>query len=347
MYQLKQLRRRRSISTLDITLFLRQFATLISANVTLIKSCELLEKNQEKIALRQLFHAIKCELLTGKNLSFCLSQHPRYFNELTCQLVKLGEYTGNLDVMLIKIAEHEEKRLAFKQHLQRILFYPLFVMAIALFITLLMLIFVVPRFAILFADLHTQLPLLTQCIFTLSYYIKFIMLFILLIASASFFYFRKAKIRYDRLWQRVPYLNTQMRKMALLHFIRHLACTLSAGISLTDALRLTMTTCSHQELRLHIMQIRQKVTTGMLLHRAMPADFPLLILQMTQVGEESGTLDLMLDKSADFLAVEINRWLDRLSQLLEPLIMLVLGVLIGGLVIGMYLPIFKLGNALS
>lgn len=346
--------KKRQITTSDAVIFLRQFATLIEAGIPLIQSCDLLEKSQEKTALRLLIYSIKREILAGKTLFHSLKPHPSVFDELTCQLIHMGECTGNLDKMLSLIARHQEKNLAFKKRIQQALFYPLVISITAFVMTFSLFMFVIPRFAELFHDTTVKLPLLTAWIFYCSDLLqRYSGLCLVILLSFLWVLFRSPYSRaikrglYQTLIQ-LPLLKSYMRKIILARFARNLAIALSAGIPLIEALSLTAATSGNMEFTGLITKLRNKIRSGLQLHYVMGLFpyFPALMVHMVRIGEESGKLEHMLDKTADFLEAEIDHFTGKLSQLLEPLIMLVLGVLIGGLVISLYLPIFKVGSAL-
>ncbi|TAK79237.1 MAG: type II secretion system F family protein [Gammaproteobacteria bacterium] len=347
-------KQKHSISTRDTALFFRQFATLIAAGVPIIQSCTILEKSQEKTALRLLIYAIKRDILAGKTLSHCLQRYPHYFDPLTVQLIKIGEHTGRLDTMLLIIATHQEKHLAFRKRIQQALFYPVLILITALIITFCMFIFVIPRFAELFQDMQTSLPLLTRLIFYLSAKLReclfpaLALTLVLITLSIRGKYSTPIKRYFQHTFSTLPFIHTTLHKIKLTRFVRYLALTLTAGLPITDALALAGASSQDPSFTTAILQLQSKIRTGLSLHRAMETlpHFPTLMTQMVKVGEESGKLESMLDKLADFFESDIDHLLHHLNQLLEPLIMVVLGVLIGGLVIGMYLPIFKLGSRL-
>ncbi len=354
MKQLNFLFNRKNISTTDIAIFLRQFATLIAAGIPLIQSCEILEKSQEKTACRSLIYAIKREMLTGKTLFYCLHLHPKQFDSLTCHLIKMGEHTGKLDSVLMTIADHHEKNLAFIKRIKQALFYPCLITLTAFIVTFCMLLFVIPRFAELFYATQTSLPLLTVWIFSLSAALKHHLGMgagLLLIGGLYLYYgagYHQLRNCLQRLMTYLPLIKTYVRKIILARFVRNLAITFTAGLAITDALSLAANTTGDAQFIKLIRHLSNKIQAGVSLHQAMEtlAYFPNLMVQMVKIGEESGMLTHMLDKMAVFLESEIEQVIIILSELLEPLIMIVLGVLIGGLVIAMYLPIFKLGSAL-
>lgn len=340
---LSHFNRKQPISLRYLTVFFRQFATLIAAGIPIISACTMLEASQQQPWLHKLINSVKYDLLSGKTLSASLQRHPQLIEPLIHQLIHISEHTGKLDTMLQSIALHLEKKLAFREQIQRALLYPCFVATTGLLITLSMLIFIVPRFADLFHDMPGSIPPLTQAIFTLSASLKqygWLLLF------TPFIIFPLRRYHQQPLIHHLPLIKHHLLNQRLAHFTRTLAITLNAGIPISNALSLTIQPSNNPSFNHTIHRLNRQVRSGIQLHRAMrsfPCFTPLLI-QMTKTGEESGQLDTMLFKAADMMDNDIERMLNRFSQLLEPLIMIVLGVLIGGLVTGMYLPIFRLGS---
>lgn len=341
-------------SLFNITTFFRQFATLIAAGVPIIQSCDILEKSQAHKSMQHITHVIKTELQAGKTLHYALRQHPRQFNDLICQLVRISEYTGRLDTMLLLITAHLEKQLAHRQRTKQALLYPCLVASIGSLITLGMLLFVVPHFAELFHDMPGKLPLITQGIFFLSNVICCYgwIIPVSLIGSAFIIQrtdcwsFLVAKLK--NYATHLPIIHTCWQKITFARFTHALAITLTAGINLTEALTLAADACSNPSFSQLITQTRNRVQAGFQLHQAMVTlpNMPPLLIDMIKVGEESGTLPHLLTKTSAFFDAEVERMFSTLSQLLEPLIMLMLGVLIGGVVISLYLPVFNLGSTI-
>lgn len=344
------IKQRRKITPFDIVVFFRQFATLIASGIPITQSCDILEKSQEKIDLRLLIYSIKRELLAGKNLYHSLKQHALYFDELICQLVIIGEYTGKLDVMLHTIADYQEKNFQFKKKIKQALLYPCMMTLVAIVVTVAMLIFVVPRFAELFHDISDKLPLLTLWIFNLSFQLQHYgrIIFIAILILGGCLFHRKWSIFIKqyllRLCVLIPLVRAYVHKIILARFFRNLAITFAGGIPIIEALKLAAPNVNLAFSRT-IIKLRNKIHAGHTLHSAMAMfpEFSNLVIQMIKIGEETGALEHMLDKLADFFESEIDQQISLLNQLLEPLLIIMLGVLIGGLVIGMYLPLFKLG----
>lgn len=334
-------------SSQALTVFFRQFATLVNAGIPLVQVCSLLEKSQKSF-FYELMTFIKKEILAGRTLAYCLQQFPQYFNHFICQLVHIGEQTGKLERILSTIAEHQEKELLFKKQLRQALFYPCIILSTALIITFLMFLFVIPKFAILFADMQSQLPLLTTIIFHLAEilqrFIWVLVLFVMLFFILSFY--AKKKIVFIAYLMKLPLLRLHFNKIILVHFARNLALTFNSGMALTEALNISAKVTGNIEFIRIINEVCTKIRSGLPLYYGMNLFpiFPALMVQMIKIGEESGQLNFMLNKTADFFEADVQQSIKYFTQLLEPLIMLVLGVLIGGLILGMYLPIFKLGS---
>lgn len=349
---LRRFKLKQQITAFDIIVFLRQLATLLTAGVPIIQSCDMLANSQEKSALRLLIHAIKRDISAGKQLAQSLQAHPHCFDNLTCQLIKIGEHTGRLDTALETVAAYQEKNWAFKNRLQQALFYPCVISITALAVTVCMLVFVIPRFADLFQATHTTLPLVTMWVFWLAHTLKqhglllgstTLLALMLLIRAMRMPSWRQCQ---QKLLTTLPLIRSCWQKIILARFARHLALTYTAGIPINDALTLTAQIAGHAEFAANVAKLSSKVRSGLQLHQAMLAlpAFPALMIQMVKIGEESGMLAQMLHKVADFFESDVDLLLAKFCQLLEPLILLVQGVLIGGLVLAMYLPIFKLGS---
>lgn len=350
---LQQFNKNKSISPPEITLLLKQFATLMSAGIPIIKSCDILANSQEKSASRLLLLEIKHNILKGNNLYDSMRHHPQYFDELTCRLIQMGEQTGKIETLLLISAAYKEKNQTLIKNIQQALFYPCLTAITALIIAICMFIFVIPHFADLFQDNKIALPLITKAIFCVSTKIRddgWIVLLITFITALILLLHKNANPiqRMKQIVIRLPIIRAFLLKVGLARFARHLALTLEAGIPITTALFLTANACGSIELTPAIIQVCKQISAGSPLHQAMTTSpvFPILLIQMIKIGEESGKLEDMANKFADFAEADIDHFTEQLNVLLEPLIMLVLGVLIGGLVIGMYLPIFKLGSAI-
>ncbi len=340
----------KKITSIDITLFFRQLATLISASIPIVQACHILANNQEKILLKSLINTLKEELTAGKGFVSGLRKHPRHFDELTCQLIQTGEYTGTLEIMLNRIAQHKEKILTLKNKIIQALFYPTIIVLVAIIVTMTMLIFVVPRFEEIFQTMQGKLPAFTQLVVAISTFFRhdaWLLAIPMTGISLLIYYFKKIDAL-DRLILKFPLVGNFLQKIYIARFARNLAITFAAGVPITDALKIIAHACGNHEYAIAILKLQTQIATGQQLHMAMQASslFPLIAVQMVQVGEESGMLENMLNKIAELYESDIDHLIINLSYLLEPLIMIILGVLIGGLVIAMYLPIFKLGTVI-
>lgn len=340
------------ISSRDITLFFRQLATLIVSGIPVVQSFEILRQGQEKLQLRLLFNAIKNEIEKGKNLTQSLRKFPNYFDNLTCHLINMGEQTGTLDSMLKRIATHKEKQHVLKNKVIQALLYPAIVVLISLIVSVTMLIFVIPRFENLFLSMHNSLPEFTRLVIGFSKFIRnesWVGLLPIFAGVLGWYGLKKSfgfRCRFDHYILQFPWVGRIIKKVILTRLARNLAITYAAGIPITEGLKVITPISNNQDYikALHVIQTR--IIAGQQLHAAMQNSFlfPAMTVQMIKVGEESGALEPMLEKIAELYESEINDLVTNLEQMLEPLIMVILGVLIGGMVIAMYLPIFKLGT---
>jgi type IV pilus assembly protein PilC len=330
-----------------LVILLRQLAGMLTAGIPIARCFEILEKMQANANLRAALYKIKNRLLAGFALHDSLRHESVWFDTFSCRLVHLGEQTGKLDRILLALATHHEKRANWRRSMQKALFYPCVLLITALILSFCMFVFVIPKFADLFADMLHKLPLLTRLIFACSSAMVrgLPLLFGGLVLSILFliYIFRRKKVMLLRL----PLLTNYLRAYAVARFTRNLAIALAAGIPIIEALKLSAG-FGDSVLENAVTELRTAVSAGHHLHQAIAATeiFPVMLQQMVRVGEEAGSLDNMLDQAAGLLEAELNARMEHFTQLLEPLIMCVLGVLIGGLVIGMYLPVFNLGSAL-
>ncbi len=346
-------RKNKKIKQADITIFSRQMATMIEAGIPLIQSFDIVAKGQSNQRMKDLIETIKKEVESGSTLADSLRVHPVFFNDLFCNLVDAGEKSGSLDVMLDKVATYKEKVETIKKKIKKALAYPMAVMAIAFLVTAGLLIFVVPQFESLFQGFGADLPALTRGVITLS---KWFESYWYLIFSAvfgaiyGFNYARNHSPRVahtvDRLMLKIPIIGSILEQAAIARFTRTLSITFAAGLPLIEALKAVGGATGNILYAEATLNIGDEVSSGQQLNVAMDNTklFPSMVIQMVAIGEESGTLERMLGKVADFYEEGVDNAVDALSSLLEPMIMAILGVLVGGLVIAMYLPIFKLGS---
>jgi len=336
----------------DIAVFSRQLATMLAAGIPLVQSFEIVGNGNDKPAMQRLILDIKADVEGGTSLHEALGKHPLHFDDLFVNLVEAGEQAGALETLLDKIATYKEKTEALKKKVKKALFYPSAVMAVAIIVTVILLIFVIPQFESLFKGFGADLPAFTQFVINMSRWLQDNGIFFgLVIAGAvwTFFYFQKRSKAMreflDRAMLKLPIIGPILYKSAIARFSRTLSTMFAAGVPLVEALESVAGATGNIVFENAVLKMRDEVATGQRLQRAMENTglFPNMVIQMIAVGEEAGALDAMSGKVATFYEAEVDNAVDSMSSLLEPLIMAILGVLVGGLVIAMYLPIFKLG----
>jgi type IV pilus assembly protein PilC len=336
----------------DIAVFSRQLATMLAAGIPLVQAFEIVGNGHEKPSMQKLILDIKQDVEGGTSLHESLAKHPLYFDDLYINLVEAGEQAGALENLLDKIATYKEKTEALKKKVKKALFYPAAVMVVAVIVTTILLIFVIPQFEALFKGFGADLPAFTQFVIDLSKFVQSKGIFIAIVLGAggwAFVYFKKRSKRMreflDRLILKLPVIGPILTKAAIARYARTLATMFAAGVPLVEALESVAGATGNIVYENAVLKMRDEVSTGQRLQRAMENSglFPNMVIQMIAVGEESGSLDEMSGKVATFYEAEVDNAVDAMSSLLEPLIMAILGVLVGGLVIAMYLPIFKLG----
>jgi type IV pilus assembly protein PilC len=340
------------ISPEDIAIFSRQLATMLAAGIPLVQAFEIVGVGHEKPAMQKLILDIKMSIEGGSSLHESLKKHPLYFDDLYVNLVEAGEQAGALESLLDKVATYKEKTEALKKKIKKALFYPAAVLGVAVIVTLILLLFVIPQFEALFKGFGADLPAFTRMVIEMSRFVQdqgWWMGIIFVGAVFTFFYFKKRSraLRQfiDRLSLKIPIVGPILVKAAIARYARTLSTMFSAGVPLVEAMDSVAGATGNIVYETAVLRMRDEVATGQRLQRAMENTglFPNMVVQMIAVGEESGSLDAMAAKVADFYELEVDAAVDGLSSLLEPLIMAILGVLVGGLVIAMYLPIFKLG----
>jgi type IV pilus assembly protein PilC len=336
----------------DIAVFSRQLATMLAAGIPMVQSFEIVGSGHEKPAMQKLILDIKADIEGGTSLHESLAKHPLYFDDLFVNLVEAGEQAGALESLLDKIATYKEKTEALKKKVKKALFYPAAVLAVAIVVSCILLIFVIPQFEELFKGFGADLPAFTQMVINLSRFVQSEGLFIAAVIAGIFYGFmyfkkrsRKMRETLDRVMLKIPIIGPILNKSAIARYARTLSTMFAAGVPLVEALESVAGATGNIVYENAVMRMRDEVATGQRLQRAMEATglFPNMVVQMIAVGEESGSLDQMSAKVAAFYESEVDNAVDAMSSLLEPLIMAILGVLVGGLVIAMYLPIFKLG----
>ena len=336
----------------DIALFSRQLATMMSAGIPLVQSFDIVGAGHENPAMQKLILAIKGDVEGGTALADALAKHPLHFDDLFVNLVAAGEQAGALETLLDKIATYKEKTEAIKKKIKKALFYPAAVVVVAVIVTAILLIFVIPEFESLFQGFGADLPAFTRFVIDISKFVQSTGWLLLLGTIGGIMGFLYAKKRnrgvqhfFDRAMLKLPIIGTILHKSAIARYARTLSTTFAAGVPLVEALGSVAGACGNIVYETAVNRMRDEVATGQRLQRAMENTdlFPNMVNQMVAVGEESGSLDAMSAKVADFYEEEVDNAVDSMSSLLEPLIMAILGVLVGGLVIAMYLPIFKMG----
>jgi type IV pilus assembly protein PilC len=337
----------------DIAIFSRQLATMLAAGIPLVQAFEIVGNGNDKPSMQKLVLDIKNDVEGGTSLHESLAKHPLYFDDLFVNLVEAGEQAGALESLLDKVATYKEKTEALKKKVKKALFYPAAVLVVAVIVTVILLIFVIPQFEELFKGFGADLPAFTQMVINLSKFVQAEGIFIAAVVGGAFwtffyFYKRSRKMRESmaRLQLKIPIIGPILVKSAIARYARTLSTMFAAGVPLVEALESVAGATGNIVYEDAVMRMRDEVATGQRLQRAMETTglFPNMVIQMIAVGEESGSLDSMSAKVATFYEAEVDNAVDSMSSLLEPLIMAILGVLVGGLVIAMYLPIFKLGS---
>ena len=341
------------VSNEDIAIFSRQLATMMSAGIPMVQAFEIIGNGHEKPAMQKLVLDIKANIEGGSTLHESLAKFPLYFDDLFVNLVEAGEQAGALESLLDKIATYKEKTEALKKKIKKALFYPAAVLAVAVIVSVILLIFVIPQFESLFKGFGADLPAFTQMVVNLSRWVQrfgWMMLIVIVGAIYTFLYFKKRSRNMrrflDRMLLKFPIIGPILVKAAIARFTRTLATMFTAGVPLVEAMGSVAGATGNIVYEEGTLRIKDEVATGQRLQRAMENTglFPNMVIQMIAVGEESGSLDTMSAKVAEFYEAEVDSAVDSMSSLMEPLIMAVLGVLVGGMVIAMYLPIFKLGS---
>lgn len=344
------------ITTKDITIFTRQLATMIKSGVPLIKSFTIIADSTEKQKLKELIMDIKSEVSSGTPFAMTLRKHNKYFDDLFCSLVDAGEQSGSLEEIFESLAVYKEKTEQIKAKIKKAMAYPMTVLVISFGVTILLLVKVVPQFKMMFESYGGKLPYFTQLVVRMSESVQVIWPFIIGGLVGAFFaykHFKETSQKFNDFLQRLslklPIIKNIVKKSSIARYARTLATTFKAGVPLIDGLESAAGASGNVVYKNAIMQIRDDVITGQQLNFAMASSglFPPMVTQMVAIGEESGNLEEMLSKSASLYEEEVDNAVDAMTSMMEPLIMTVLGVLIGGLIIAMYLPVFKMGSAIK
>ena len=337
----------------DIAVFSRQLATMLAAGIPMVQAFEIIGAGHEKPAVQKLVLNVKADVEGGSSLHEALAKHPLHFDDLFVNLVHAGEQAGALETLLDKIAAYKEKSEAIKKKVKKALFYPAAVLVVAVVVTIILLIFVIPEFEGLYKGFGANLPAFTQMVINVSHFVQHKGIFLAVVAGAgvwtfAYFYKRSRAMRQflDRMSLKMPVIGPILNKAAIARYARTLSTMFAAGVPLVEALQSVAGATGNIVYEDAVLKMKDEVATGQRLQRAMENTglFPNMVVQMIAVGEESGSLDAMSGKVAGFYEEDVDAAVDSMSSLLEPLIMMVLGVLVGGLVIAMYLPIFNLGK---
>ena len=341
-----------SVEDKDIVLFTRQLATMMKAGVPLLQSFDIVAKGSSNAAVTRLLIDIKTDIETGSNLNSAFRKFPLYFDDLYCNLVGAGEQAGILESLLDRLATYKEKTLALKKKIKGAMGYPISVLAVAGIVTAIIMIFVVPQFKNVFSSFGADLPGPTLVLIAMSeFFVSYWWLMVAIIGGGgyAFFYFWKRskamQIFMDRLVLKIPVFGPLLRKATIARWTRTLSTMFAAGVPLVESLDSVAGAAGNHVYKMATKQIQNEISTGNTLGAAMANSgvFPSMVLQMVAIGEESGALDSMLGKVAGFFEDEVDEAVENITALMEPMIMAVLGVVIGGMVIALYLPIFKLG----
>jgi type IV pilus assembly protein PilC len=337
----------------DVAIFSRQIATMMASGVPMVQSFDIIADGQKNIRFKNILLDVKQSIEGGSSLHEALGRYPVQFDELYCNLVHAGETSGVLDTVLDTVATYKERTEGIKKKIKKALFYPMMVLAVVFMVVLIMLLFVVPVFSKTFQDAGADLPAPTQLLVTASTFMQsywWVVIGAIVIGIASFIFFKKRSLKFahflDRAALRMPVMGNIVRNSAIARFARTLGVTFHAGVPLVEALEAVAGATGSSVYGAAVRQMRDDISVGHQLQLAMKQTglFPNMVVQMTAIGEESGALDNMLFKVAEFFEEEVSNAVDTLSTLLEPIIMVVLGTLVGGMVVALYLPIFKLAG---
>jgi type IV pilus assembly protein PilC len=338
-----------------IAVFIEQLAVLINANINLVAAFDILIQDEDNKILKNLIIDCKNSISAGQSLYKTLAQYPQYFNELLCGLVKVGEQSGNLDVMLNELSDYFTKITIQKRKIIKALLYPTAILIITFFVTAILLLFVVPQFKTMYGDFGASLPGYTQFIINLGiffqkYWYAIFGGIIMVVIGAKFIYQRSQKFRnyLDDLSLKIPFLNKILIFAMISRIAKTIGLSFKSGMPLLQAINMAAITIKNWRYRLAIQKITKSIASGNAFHVALEEQklFPAVVIQLIALGEETGKLDLMLEKIAMIFDENLNAIIENLNTLLEPIIMLILGIIVGGLIIGMYLPIFRLGTVL-
>ncbi len=349
----QSLPRGKRIKSKDIAMFTRQLSTMLRAGVPLLQCFDIVGRGSTNLSLGRLLNDIRADVETGTSLNQAFRKYPMHFDGLFCNLVAAGEQAGILETLLDRLATYQEKTLAIKGKIKKALFYPITIILVAILVTAIIMVFVIPSFKTVFTSFGADLPLPTVIVIHMSdFFVAYWYLLLFGTFGAGYFFYQawrrspSVQIAVDRFMLRPPVIGPLLQKAAIARWTRTLSTTFAAGVPLVEALDSVGPAAGNAVYKQATRQIQSEVNVGTTLAQAMQNSgvFPNMAVQMTSIGEEAGALDSMLNKVADYFEREVDDTVDALSSLMEPLIMVVLGVVIGSIVVAIYLPIFKLGQ---
>jgi type IV pilus assembly protein PilC len=344
------------IKASDITFFTRQMATMVKSGVPLVQAFDIVADGMDNLNMRKIINEVRDSVAAGNDFASALKQHPDHFDDLTCNLIESGEQAGTLQTMLEKVAIYKEKTEILKAKIKKALMYPTITLIVAFGVTLILLIKVVPSFESMFTSFGAELPAPTQFVVSLSEMAQEYYLYVLAVIILSVIALNQAlknspsfKDKFEASLLGIPVIGELLKKAAIARYARVLSTTFAAGVPLVDALDSVAGAVGNSVYRDAVYKVRDEVASGQQMHLAMRATkvFPNMVVQMTSIGEESGALDDMLGKAADYYEAEVDNAVDNLTAMIEPMVMVFLGVVIGGLIVAMYLPIFEMGKVIG
>lgn len=346
--------KKKKITSTDITLFTRQVSTMVKSGVPLIKTLETVADGVDNNSMKDLIFDIKNEIASGSDFNFALKKHPKHFDELYCNLVAAAEKSGKLDDIFESIAEYKEKTEAIKKKIKKAMTYPISVLVVAFIVTIILLLKVVPQFEDMFSNFGAELPAFTQMVLNMSEFMQANWMFVFSGIAGFVVGFKELNKRVDsfnafveRRMLKLPIFGDMLKKSSIARFTRTLSTTQESGVVLTEGLVSAAGAAGNREYKTAILNVKEQVETGQTLTFALQSTglFPSMVIQMAQIGEESGKLEEMLAKVAELYENEVDDAVDNLTSLIEPMIMAFLGIVVGGLIVAMYLPVFKMGSA--
>ncbi|WP_417596658.1 type II secretion system F family protein [Oceanospirillum sp.] len=344
---------KQKITQRDTTLFTRQLATMLRAGVPLIQSLNVIAEGLENAAMQTVILSVRNEVTDGNMLSMGLRKHPKVFDRLFCNLVEAGEQSGSLDTMLDRLAIYKEKTDRIRTKIQKALYYPAAVVAIGVVVMLILLLKVIPQFESLFNSFNAELPAITRAVLELSEWVQqgwWLILSLLTMTPLIFIRSYKSSktfaYRINALMLKLPVIGPILRKSSIARFSRTLSTSFASGVPLIESMASAAGAAGNRVFAKAIIQARDNISVGQQLNFALKSThaFPVMVIQLVSIGEESGSLDSMLNKVADFYEEEVDDAVESMTTLLEPIVVAVLGIMVGGLVLAMYLPIFKMGS---